>query len=300
METLAFEPNAGARALASQRSSVVGLVVPFGPHADPVAQLPFIETIASVARERDHEVLLVSSDEGSAGLRRLAGRKLCDAIVLMGIEANDDRIPVAASLGLPVVLVGVPADPQGLFCVDLDFEQAARMAVDELASTGHDRVVMIGYPSETIRRDLNFVSRFLGSGQRAASERGLQYDLVTPVDRGRTHAHEAVEHALAWAGPERVGLVVASTAAFQPVLRALASRGVVLGQDVSLVGLCTDREAEDSEPPITNVSLEPRDVSRRAMEILFDLLEPTVANPPPAIELVTPHLTRRGTVMHPS
>ena len=35
MEQLTYEPNAGARALASQRTRVIGLVVPFGSGATP-------------------------------------------------------------------------------------------------------------------------------------------------------------------------------------------------------------------------------------------------------------------------
>ena len=104
IDGLTYQPNAGARALASQRTSVVGLVIPFHPSVDAIAQLPFIQTIAGVAREHDHDVLLVTSDEGSAGLERLVGRSLCDAIVMMDIEARDERVPVAASLSVPVVL----------------------------------------------------------------------------------------------------------------------------------------------------------------------------------------------------
>ena len=37
----------------------------------------------------------------------------------------------------------------GLRCVDLDHRLAARMAVDELAEAGHDRLVFIGYPAGT-------------------------------------------------------------------------------------------------------------------------------------------------------
>src|SRR3954467_8132034 len=78
IEELTYEPNAGARALASQRTRVIGLVIPFGSGSDTANLLPFIETIAGAARANDHEVLLVTADEGSAGLRRIAGRSLCD------------------------------------------------------------------------------------------------------------------------------------------------------------------------------------------------------------------------------
>jgi DNA-binding LacI/PurR family transcriptional regulator len=272
-------------------------VVPFGRAGDTTGQLPFIETIASSARARDHEVLLVTSDEGSAGLRRLAGRSLCDAIVLMDILTHDDRIPVAASLPVPVILIGVPEDPAGLHCVDLDFSLAARMAVDELAATGHHRLALFGYPTEMIKRDLNFVRRFLDSARQTADRHGLPYDVVAPVEPGRSAAREAVERALASHGEGRLGLVVPNSVAIQPVLDALRARGVAPGRDVSVIALCTDVDAEESEPPVTNVSLEPRDVSRRAMRTLFWLLEPTVTGPPPAIDLVAPRLTRRHTVM---
>jgi DNA-binding LacI/PurR family transcriptional regulator len=297
IESLTYEPNAGARALASQRTSVIGLVFPFHRGADAPAQLPFIQTIASSARARDHEVLLVTADEGSAGLRRLAGRSLCDAIVLMDIEARDDRVPVAASLPVPVVLIGVPEDPAGLYCVDLDFAAAARMAVNELAATGHDRLVVLGYPAEIMHRDLNYVRRFLDAVEAAANEHGLPYELIAPLELGRVAAKDAVERVLASPGEGRLGLIVSNSQTPQPVLLALAARGAVPGRDISVIALCPDAFAQETEPPVTNVSLEARDVSRRAMETLFWLLDPTPAGPPPMIDLVAPHLTRRETVM---
>ncbi|MEU8616153.1 substrate-binding domain-containing protein, partial [Actinoplanes sp. NPDC048791] len=68
------------------------------------------------------------------------------------------------------------------------------------------------------------------------------------------------------------------------------------GRDLSVVGLCPDALAAGTTPPVTNVSLEPRDVSRRAMRTLFRLLDrdPTAAEP---VELITPRLTRRRTTL---
>jgi DNA-binding LacI/PurR family transcriptional regulator len=297
MEQLTYEPNAGARALAGRRTQVVGLVVPFGAGSEVAGLLPFIETIASSARANDHEVLLVTADEGSAGLRRLAGRALCDAIIMMDLREQDERVPVAASLPIPVVLVGVPDDRAGLYCVDLDFESAARMAVDELVDTGHDEAVVVGYPAATMERKVNFVGRFLRSARRQAEVRGLPLTVIEPVELGRAAAAQAIEHILARRGPGRLGLLVPYSAVMGSLLHALRSRGIVPGRDVSLIGISTDRQAEESEPSYTNVSEEPRDVSRRAMETLFWLLDPTPGVGHPEVDLVAPRLTRRGTVL---
>jgi len=296
IEQLTFQPNAGARALASQRTQVIGLIVPFSPGVDTTGLLPFIETITACARAADHDVLLVTADEGSAGLTRLAGRSLCDAIVMMDIEAEDARIPVAASLRVPVILIGVPRDSAGLHCVDLDFAQAGRVAVDELASSAHDRIAFVGYPAEVVARDVNFVRRFQRGAEAAAAAHDIAYDLLAPITLGRTGAEAAVEQALAGGG-HRLGFVVPNSQSVQPVLQALVDRGLVPGRDVSLVGLCTDVTAEAITPAVTNISLEPRDVSRRAMQTLFQLLDRGDHRLPAGVELVAPRLTRRETTM---
>ncbi|MEV1249046.1 LacI family DNA-binding transcriptional regulator [Nonomuraea sp. NPDC049750] len=312
MAQLTYEPHSGARALAGRRTRVVGLVVRFGAGGDAFGLLPFIETIASSARAHDHEVLLVTADEGSAGLRRLAGRALCDAIIMMDIEEQDERVPVAAALSVPVVLIGVPADPAGLHCVDLDFEAAARMAVEELADTGHDEIVIVGYPAAAMERGLNYVGRFLRSVRRQARVRGLPLTVIEPVDHGQEAA--AADQLLARRTGGRLGavvphsddarrtggrlgVVVPHSDAIMPLLNALRKKDVVPGRDISLIGLSSDRWAEQSDPPYTNISVEPRDVSRRAMETLFWLLDPSSGVERPAIDLVAPRLTRRTTVM---
>jgi DNA-binding LacI/PurR family transcriptional regulator len=297
MAQLTYEPHSGARALAGRRTQVVGLVVPFGAGGQTAGLLPFIETIAGSARAHDHEVLLVTADEGSAGLRRLAGRALCDAIIMMDIEERDDRVPVAAGLSVPVVLIGVPADPAGLHCVDLDFEAAARMAVDELADTQHDEIVVVGYTSSAMERGLNFVGRVLRSVRRQADVRGLSLTVIEPVERGREAAAKAADQFLGRVADARLGVLVPHHNAIAPLLHVLRERGVVPGRDLSLIGISPDFEAEQSDPPYTNVSEEPRDVSRRAMETLFWLLDPDSGVERPAVELVAPRLTRRSTVM---
>ncbi|WP_043663146.1 LacI family DNA-binding transcriptional regulator [Streptomyces xylophagus] len=297
IETLGFQPNAGARALASQRSQVIGLVVPFAPGADMTGVLPFIETITKCAREEDHNVILATEDEGAEGLTRLSDQSLCDAIVLMEVGSKDPRIPVAAGLSVPVILIGVPDDPAGLYCVDLDYTLAGRMAVDELAASAHDRVVLLGYPRDVLARDVNFVRRFLRGAEESAAAHDIAYAEVSPPDTSRAGAEVALDEALAGRGPGgcRLGLVVPDPQLIQPTLQSLLDRGLVPGRDLSVIGLCTDRTAETSTPPVTNLSLEPRDVSRRAMRILFRLLNRESVPTPSTVELVTPRLTLRQT-----
>ncbi len=299
IDQLTYQPNAGARALASQRTSVIGLMVPFSPGIDTAGQLPFIETIASLARAHDYDVLLVTADEGADGLRRLSGRSLTDAIILMDVQVEDERIPLAASLSVPVVLIGIPADSSSLQCVDVDFELAAKLCVEEMVAAQHDRVLFVGYPAELERRQLNYIPRFNASAVAAARRHGLPLEFISPVEPGRTAAREVVARLLPDFGKERLGLVISNSQTMQPILNALIAHGIVPGRDVSVIAHCTDEVAQEAEPPVTNVSLEPREVSRRAIETVFRLLDSKRSRPKEIVDLVPSRLTRRSTVMPP-
>ncbi|MFJ9565266.1 LacI family DNA-binding transcriptional regulator [Streptomyces fuscichromogenes] len=297
IDLLSYQPNAGAQALASRRTRVIGLVVPVGGDLGDAGVVPFLETITQCAREADYDVLLVTADEGAAGLTRLDGRSLCDAIVLMIISAHDERIPVVPSLRVPVVLLGVPDDPTGLHCVDIDFTQAGRLAVQELVVTGHRRIMVLGHPPHTVARDNSFVGQFQRGVDEAAAAFGIRTGLVQLPESTPSGARIAVAEALSDAELAD-GLIVPHTSAIPHVLGTLLQRGVVPGRDISVVGHCTDGQAEKTDPPVTNVSHAPREISRRAMHTLFALLDDEGGSPPPSgVEWVPSRLTRRQTTV---
>src|SRR6266508_3905971 len=108
IRTLGYHPHAGARALASNRSNVIALVIPLrtGVHVPVVMQ--FVLSVVTSARRYDHDVLLVTQDEGERGLRRVAASAIADGLVVMDVEMHDARIPVLRSLTRPSVLIGFP------------------------------------------------------------------------------------------------------------------------------------------------------------------------------------------------
>lgn len=156
---------------------------------------------------------------------------------------------------------------------------------------------MVGYAASAMERGLNLVGRVLRSVRRHAQVRSLPLTVIEPVEGGREAAATAADQLLARRAGGRLGVVVPHNDVISPLLRALRKRDVVPGRDISLIGFSPDRDAEQSDPPYTNVSGEPRDVSRRAMETLFWLLDPSSGVAPPAIDLVAPRLIRRTTVM---
>lgn len=62
---LGYHPHAGARALASNRSNVITMMVPLRSDMYTPILMETALTVATVAHERGYDVLLLTGDEGS-------------------------------------------------------------------------------------------------------------------------------------------------------------------------------------------------------------------------------------------
>jgi DNA-binding LacI/PurR family transcriptional regulator len=285
VRVLGFHPHAGARALASNRSNVIALALPLrqGMHLPVVMQ--FATAVLTAARAADHDVLLVTADEGAAGLRRIAGSALVDGLILMDIETSDERVPTLRELDRPSVLIGLPAEPAGLTCVDLDFEAAGALCVEHLIALGHRDVVLLGAPQVVYDRGTGFARR-TREGVRAAAERLGVRSYAVPVEPVYPAALTAVEGVA-----DATALIVHNEGAVDHVLTALRALGRRVPQDVSVLAICPDEVALGATPRLTNVQIPAQEVGRLAVELL--LTRGTGADVPTRT-LLPPTLTDRA------
>ncbi|AYF27644.1 MULTISPECIES: LacI family DNA-binding transcriptional regulator [Micromonospora] len=288
VRALGYHPHAGARALASRRANVIALVLPLRTGMQVPVVMRFATAVVTTARRHDHDVLLVTADEGPAGLHRIAGSALVDGVLLMDVELEDSRVPLLRELALPGVLIGHPADSTGLACVDLDFRRAGELCVEHLAAAGHRRVALLGAPAAVYDRGTGFAHR-TRAGVRAAAQR-LGVDAVTrPCEEGPAAVRRDLE-ALLSDHPDVTGLVVQNESAVGPVLATLPLLGRRVPRDVSVVAICPDELAEQSG--LTCVPVPAEEVGRQAVALLMRRLS---GEPVPEVTLLEPHLTVRDT-----
>jgi DNA-binding LacI/PurR family transcriptional regulator len=284
VRALGFHPHAGARALASNRSNVIALALPLrrGMHLPVVMQ--FAAAVLAAARAADNDVLLVTADEGAAGLRRIAGSALVDGLILMDIETSDERVPTLSELDRPSVLIGLPAEPAGLICVDLDFERAGALCVEHLAALGHRRIVLLGAPQVVYDRGTGFAQRTRDAVQVAAQRNGVRAYAV-PVEPVYPAALAAVEGI-----GDATALIVHNEGVVDHVLTALRALGRRVPQDISVLAICPDEVALGATPPLSNVRIPAEEVARLAVELL---LARGAGHDVPARTLLPPTLTDR-------
>lgn len=291
IDMLGYHPHAGARALASRRANVIALVLPLrtGMHVPILMQL--VTAVVTTARQFDHDVLLMTADEGPAGLRRIAASAMVDGVVVMDVEMTDSRAPVLRELERPSVLIGFPADPHGLTCADLDFHRAGATCVEHLGTLGHRHVGLLGAPAVVYERDTGFAHRTRAGFLETAARLGL-IATALPCEESFDAVRAALE-ALFERDPAVTGLVVHNEAAVTHVMTVLPRLGRSVPDDVSVVAICPDQLAETVNPPLTSVLIPADEVGRQAVSLLMRKLDgrsvPDATLLPPAL------ITRRST-----
>ncbi|MFI1421756.1 LacI family DNA-binding transcriptional regulator [Streptomyces sp. NPDC020731] len=286
---LGYRADGGGRGAAGHRSKVLALAVPVrsGVHVPVVTQ--FAVSVVTAARAHDHDVLLLTQGEGEEGLGRVAATGLADGVIVMDVQLQDPRLPLLRSGSLPSVLIGVPAEPDGLTCVDLDFRAAGELCVDHLARLGHRVVALVGSPPEVYVRRTAFARRLV-EGFTAAADRHRLTSAVHPCGTGRDAAR-AIAERLVRELPALTGVVVHNEPLLDPLIDAFERLGLSIPGDLSLTAVCPSRVAASARVPVTSVAVPSAELGTRAVHLLVRKLSGV---PGPGATLLPPRLTERA------
>ncbi|MFJ9895312.1 LacI family DNA-binding transcriptional regulator [Streptomyces sp. NPDC091280] len=286
---LGYRPHAGARALASSRSNVLALVIPLRTGIHVPVVMRFAMSVVTAARRHDHDVLLLTQEEGEEGLRRVADTALVDAMIVMDVQLDDPRLPLLRALDRPSVLLGFPAEADGLTCVDLDFRAAGELCVERLAGLGHRVVALVGSPPEVYVRRTAFAQRVVEGFTAAAHRNGLT-SRVRPCEP-EPGAAAAVAEQLLREQPALTGVVVHNEPLLEPLVDAFERLGLRVPGDLSVTAICPDELASSVRVPITSVALPAAELGSRAVELLMRKLDGKTV---PDATLLAPRLTERA------
>ncbi|ARQ68206.1 LacI family DNA-binding transcriptional regulator [Streptomyces marincola] len=265
---LGYHPNAGARALASSKSNIIALMMPLRIDTYVPVMVEIAIAVATTARERGLDVLLLTGQEGPEAMRRVVGSGLADAMILMDVELEDARLPLVREAARPAALIGLPADPSGLTCVDLDFAATGRLCAEHLAGLGHRDIAVVGEAAAVYERRTGFAERTLQGVRERAAELGVRV-LHRPCDG----SYESTAGTLARIFDERpatTAMIVQNEAAIGPLLSLLRQQGRAVPEDISVVAVCPEPVATQQSVALTSVAIPAHEMGRRAVELVMD------------------------------
>ena len=292
IQSTGYHPNAAARTLASQRSWMIGLVLPRSVSSfftDPY--FPHLtQGIAQACNQHNYTLglFLVGTQEDEEKIfPRVSRRGFLDGLLVQSGQIGEVLIDRLVGSNLPLVVLGRPAHASNVSYVDVDNIAAAHNAVVHLIRLGYQRIATIAGPhNSTVSLD-----RMEGFRQ-ALAERGRTFDeaLVAEGDFSEASGYHAMQKLLT-AKPDAV--FAASDIMAIGAMRAVREAGLRVPEDVAFVGFDDLPLATPPDPPLTTIRQPVYQFGTSAMEVLTDLIENGV-QPARRIMMVTELIVRES------
>ncbi|TVT18657.1 LacI family transcriptional regulator, partial [Amycolatopsis rhizosphaerae] len=265
---LDYRPNESARALASKRSTLLGLVWDTD-HRRPGWRHPFLQDLLlglkSALSAHGYHLLMLATSGAEAGSANLpaVGASLADPVAyvnmtrrhhlggLILIDSGSDAAAFAAfaQSGIPCVALDVAIEGPRATYVTSDNTGGAEQAVRHLIARGHRRIATITGPPD----NQPAIDRLAGY-RRAMAEAGLPVpeDYVAEGDFYRASGQAAMRRLLALGEPPTAVFAAGDEMAVGALLAAREA-GLRVPGDVALAGFDDIEIAALVDPALTTV-----------------------------------------------
>jgi LacI family transcriptional regulator len=266
---LNYQPNQHARALATNRSYLIGVVVPDLMHSY-FAEL--VRGVEAVARPAGYQIVIGNTEEDVA--REIAEvealRPRTDGLIIASVltPAETRTYRKMIRQGARIVLVDRLLENLRCPAVTTDNVRVGMLATEHLIGLGHLRIGHLRGTAASLSNE-----RFEGY-KLALARHGLKYDesLVRACGFMESEGYDAMRAWLDEGDVPRAIFAVNDPAAIG-AMRALQESGLKAGTDVAVVGAGNIHYGDMLGVPLTTVSWARSEMGQHAARLLFRLMD---------------------------
>lgn len=269
---LGYRPSSHAQAIKTGLVKSIGLVLNVDSEN---SHKPFLSNFLDGISQRlgeDEWTLLVATAQSSTHSievhSRLVAEQKVDGFILPRTKIHDERAELLKNKGVPFVLYGRVADTAGCAWFDVAGEEAMAKAVARLVAFGHQRIAYIGGNA-----DINFELLRLAGYRAGLTEAGLDIDVSLILEGAMTEdAGFAAAHTLLSSPVPPTAIVCALDQAALGACRAIASLGLEVGRDISIIGYDGLPEGRYARPSLTTFAVDSKMAGIRLADIVLKIV----------------------------
>jgi LacI family transcriptional regulator len=262
-----YHPNQAARALVSNRSGLIGLVML--TEVDELFGDPYYSALVNGIQEgcRDHNVIfsifpVLGTGKQPDVLTSQIAQGFVDGVIVTAGYRSERIITTLRDRGTRLVVVGHPVHDEGLMRVDVENRAGSVSAVQHLIDHGRERVGFVGPTADFVfgvERLAGYRAALVGAG-REPHDRWVRLD--------QPHAEGGYRAASALVREQPDAIYAATDSMAVGVYRALSERGVRIPDDVAIVGFDGLPRGPRTDPALTTVVQPVGEVGRTAVSML--------------------------------
>ncbi len=288
-QELNYEPNLNARSLASNRTYLIGLIVPDMMHS-------FFAEVAKGIGERfeplGYQILISNSGENAeTELRqiRLFMARNVDGLIIASAagRASGELIDLLTSRNARYVLIDRMIPNVKANFVGVNNEEIGAMATEHLIAQGCKRIAHIRGPMVST-----------GKGRLRGYKRALQKHRLTAPDAyiysgavNDSGGCEAMQHLLS-VRPRPDGVFCYNDPVAAGAIKAILEAGLQVPRDIAVIGAGDVHYSDLLRVPLSTINQSSLDIGHSAAELLLECMESKTPRAPKRI-LFPPRLVIR-------
>ncbi len=293
-EARGFRPNRIAAGLRTQRSGLVGVVLP--DIANPVFP-PILAGIEAVLAQQGYVPIVVNVGIDKARQRfvidQLIGRQV-EGLLLATAERDDPILAYCLKQRIPVVMINCGEDTGRASCVVSNNLLAMRLTVDHLIAQGHRRIGHIAGPA-ALSTGFQRREGFLKAVRRHRLRRE-EWQVIEAGSYSREAGRQACAHLLD-SLPGITAIAAGNDLIAMGCYDFLREQGLRCPDDISVVGHNDMPFVDALTPPLTTVRIPAHQMGEDAARLLLQQIG-APASEAVTVEL-TPELIVRGSTARP-
>lgn len=269
-----YSPNLAARSMVTNRTQVIGVVIPHELHTvfiDPHYFPSLLKGVATAVHRRDYAMLLYlrqTGEDQEIFFRRIVGNGLMDGLIIASASLSGTLLSDLVSRKTKFVMVERPDQFQDqVSYVTVDNVASSREVVHHLVGTGRKRIGIITGALD----NMDGRERLIGY-QQGLAEAGLEldYNLIVEGDFSRRTAYQLTSRLI---DQDADAIYACNDIMAQGAYEALHEHGIRVPDDVAVVGFDDLPTATEIKPSLTTVNQPIEQKGEMATELLLDLIE---------------------------
>ena len=264
-----YQPNSAARNLRQGRSHVIGAIL---SDMSNIFYGIIARELEDLAFQHGYTILFGSSDEDPDKFDTLVRSFLdkdVEGFIVVPCEGSEETMRSLQETGIPMVVIDRHPDYLSVPNVVTDNAEAMEQALDLLLDGGVHRIAMVSYGmriSSMQDREDRFCSYLRENGVANPENRIFRIPFEMDPDDSLRIVDQLIAH-------HCDGLVIASNMLAVSIIKALRRRGVRIQRDIRIVSFDYSNVYGIFEPPIPYIQQPLPEITRKAAEILFNLID---------------------------
>lgn len=267
MRELGYVRNYAARALRSQRSNMVGILIPTLEYALYASLVGAANQQLSSAGISTLVATFNYDLETEYKEARLLIERGAEALILIGQRHSPRLLELLEQYETPFVNTYVLDRDDDLPSVGFDNAEAAASMTKHLIHLGHREICVISGRT----KDNDRTSKRLEGIRQELARHDIELDASRVIERSYsiTNGREACANLLSSVQPRPTAIICGNDVLALGALVECRTRGLKVPEDISIVGFDNIELSEHSNPPLTTINVPAEEMGKNAAEYLL-------------------------------